>query len=183
MKASSRKAGKSATLGKRKQKSIQKNQEEISERYATRIKNNYKNILNDMKSQKKGFNGSKSIPRVTNRSTAKKKDSRRVTLDKYDKVVNELNDLKIKFTKLEQKYMDTHNDLLRSNNSIKVEALRYKKKSERNLKDSLRMINESQTSKEPKEEISLQNPVKMVNKSVNVNLIPERTRRYNNCWD
>lgn len=159
---SARKAGKSVTISKRNQKSKTPNREELSERYATRIKNNYKNILNDMKGQRKGMTSSKSTSRVNNRSTAKKKDSLRVTMDKYEQVVSELSELKQKFTKLEQKYMDTHNDLLRSNNSIKVEALRYKKKSERTMQDSLRMINENEKTN-------------MVSKAVNTDFEKPRT--------
>ena len=99
------------------------------------IKNNYKNVLNDLKIAKKSFH-SKRMSKSGLRQTTKKKESH-VPRHKYDKMEKELEELKSKYHHLEQKYMETHNDLLRSNNSIKVEALRIKKQSERSLKQSL----------------------------------------------
>lgn len=129
-----RKVGKSSTISRRKKKSKVPSREELSEKYAIRIKNNYKNILNEMKTQKK--------EKSKRESKLRKKKREGLAEEKLEKVEAELNELRSKYSLLEKKYVDTHNDLLRSTNSVRVEALRYKKKSERNLQNSLRAINE-----------------------------------------
>lgn len=111
------------------------------------IKSNYKNVLNELKIQKKTLTKSKRGSKSGIWKTPKKKSESRVSIEKYKKVSKELEELKIKYGQLEEKYVDTHNDLLRSNNSVKVEALRFKKKSERNLRDSLKIINENKIEK------------------------------------
>lgn len=149
IKDTSRKVGKSSTITRRKKKSKVPNREELGEKYAMLIKNNYKNVLNDIKDAKKSFH-SKRMSKTGLRQTTKKKDSQ-VPRYKFEELEKELTELKSKYSKLEQKYMETHNDLLRSNNSVKAEALRIKKQSQRSLKKNLEFINENpQTDKEKK---------------------------------
>jgi hypothetical protein len=137
----SRKVGKSSTISRRKKKSKTPNREELGEKYAMMIKNNYKNVLNDIKVAKKSFH-SKRMSKSGFRATTKKKESQ-VPRYKFEEVEKELIELRNKYSQLEHKYMETHNDLLRSNNSVKVEALRIKKQSERSLQKNLGSINGS----------------------------------------
>ena len=135
--------GKSQTITRRKKKSKTPSREELAKRYTTMIKSNYKNVLNELKVHKKTLTKSKRGSKSGIWKTPKKKSEPRVSIEKYEMISKELEELKIKYGQLEEKYADTHNDLLRSNNSVKVEALRFKKKSERSLKDSLKIINKN----------------------------------------
>ena len=125
-----------------------KKKEQLSQRYADMIKNNYKNVLGEIESQKRSIRSKKKLSDSLLHPTPNKRKDSLISLDSFNKLVLEMNNWKQKYENLQKKYMETHNDLLRSKTSLHVEVMREKRRSDRSLRnsmnrDSLRVINET----------------------------------------
>ena len=116
------------------------------------IKSNYKNVLNDIKSQKRKHLANKKESQRYQKRPSSKTSKTSKTSNRYKDLKAENKMLKKKYADLEIKYMETHNDLLRSKTSLQIEVIKKKKKSNRSIQssktsskaDSLRIINETQ---------------------------------------
>lgn len=128
-----RKGRKSSTISRAKLKG-KRAREDLGKKYETMIKSTYKNVLG---------NSGKKRPSKASRVQLRRNNATRTAAGLRKKLAETEKELRVlgeKYAALEKKYMETHNDLLRSNNSVKVEALRIKKQSERSLQRSLRAV-------------------------------------------